>query len=215
MFKSNSLLRSVNIICKLICLLIFITSLFIIKDSVLLLIISFLFFVFTHSFKYISKISLAATIVNIVSIFFPQLLWITKILLAIDYLCILSIIVNARNMKYLFELSFYRFKNRFLTKLTVTVIYFFSLMKKNWCKMDSVRKNYGLNSSKNYYFNLIKRVYRISKEELNEIVLFHELRLYNIKNYRTNIDNFSWERWDNTYLILHIFFLAIALFIGR
>lgn len=214
MFK-HTLLDSVNIFCKAIALYFFTISIIFIQDSVFFMIVSFFFFALLHRHRYTGMMSLIATLITIVAIFYPQLLWISKILILIVYVCLLTKFIHAPMIKYIFEKTFYRFQSRSFTTFIVTIIYFPGLLKKNWCKIDSVRKNYGLNEKKNYYMNLLKRVFRISVSELKEIVLLHKLRLYNCKKERTFVDEVHWEKWDTSYLCVHILFFLVVAVWGR
>lgn len=214
MFK-HTLLDSVNIFCKGTALFVFIISLLLIHNPVFFMMVSFFFFVFLHRHRYIGMMSLFATLLAMISIFFSQFLWISKMLIFIIYVCLLARIIHTPMIKYIFEKTFYRFQSRSFTTFIVTIIYFPGLLKKNWRKIDSLRKNYGLKQTKNYYVNLFKRVFRISVLELKEIILLHKLRLYNCKKARTFIDEVLWEKWDTSYLCVHILFFFITVVWGR
>ena len=196
MFK-HTLLDSVNIFCKAIALYFFTISIIFIQDSVFFMIVSFFFFALLHRHRYTGMMSLIATLISIVAIFYPQLLWISKILILIVYVCLLTRFIHAPMIKYIFEKTFYRFQSRSFTTFIVTIIYFPELLKKN------------------YYMNLLKRVFRISVSELKEIVLLHKLRLYNCKKERTFVDEVHWEKWDTSYLCVHILFFLVAIVWGR
>lgn len=214
MFK-HSLLESVNVFCKLLSLYIFTISIIFVQDSVFFMMLSFFFFVLLHRHRYTGVMSLMATLVAILAIFYPHLLWISKVLIFITYVCLLTKFIHVSMLKYFFEKTFYRFQNQSFTTFIITILYLPGLLKKNWFKMDSVRKDYGLNEKKNYYINLWKRVFRISFLELKEIVLFHKLRLYNCKKVRTSVDEIHWEKWDTSYLGMHILFFLIVAVWGR
>ena len=214
MFK-HSLLESVNIFCKLLSLYIFIISIIFIQDSVFFMIISFCFFAIFHRHRYTGTFSLVATLVAIVSIFYPQFLWISQFFIILTYFCLFIKLIHVSMIKFFFEKTFYRFQNQSFTTFIITIIYLPGLLKKNWSKIDSVRKDYGLNEKKNYYINLWKRVFRISCSEVKEIVLFHKLRLYNCKKVRTSVDEIHWEKWDTSYLVMHILFFLIVAIWGR
>ena len=51
--------------------------------------------------------------------------------------------------------------------------------------------------------------------ELKEIVLLHKLRLYNCKKERTFVDEVHWEKWDTSYLCVHILFFLVVVVWGR
>lgn len=109
MFK-HTLLDSVNIFCKAIALYFFTISIIFIQDSVFFMIVSFFFFALLHRHRYTGMMSLIATLITIVAIFYPQLLWISKILILIVYVCLLTKFIHAPMIKYIFEKHFIVFK---------------------------------------------------------------------------------------------------------
>ena len=108
MFK-HTLLDSVNIFCKAIALYFFTISIIFIQDSVFFMIVSFFFFALLHRHRYTGMMSLIATLIAIVAIFYPQLLWISKILILIVYVCLLTRFIHAPMIKYIFEKTLYNF----------------------------------------------------------------------------------------------------------
>ena len=105
MFK-HTLLNSVNIFCKAIALYFFTISIIFIQDSVFFMIVSFFFFALLHRHRYTGMMSLIATLISIVAIFYPQLLWISKILILIVYVCLMTKFIHAPMIKYIFEKTY-------------------------------------------------------------------------------------------------------------
>ena len=155
MFK-HTLLDSVNIFCKAIALYFFTISIIFIQDSVFFMIVSFFFFALLHRHRYTGMMSLIATLISIVAIFYPQLLWISKILILIVYVCLLTRFIHAPMIKYIFEKTFYRFQSRSFTTFIVTIIYFPGLLKKNWCKIDSVQKKLWIERKEELLYEFVK-----------------------------------------------------------
>ena len=211
MFKKGYLLNLVNIYSKFYGLLIFILSLFILNNKYLALIISILLVIATTKRRHLIIVSLISVLLSIINLLYPHLLWIIKICFLIIYLAFLSDIVDVASVKKLYEVSLYKYKNRFIMKAYLSFVYFLSTFKKNFIKLDKPRKEYGLVTRFGYTTRLVIKSYHVSKSELKNILLYHKLRFYNIEDRRESIDKIEVRKYDHYYIVVHIAVLLISL----
>lgn len=211
MFKKNFLLNLVNIYTKFFGLILFLITLFLLHNKYVALVISFILLIISRKRKHINYLALITLLVSLINLFFTHLLWLIKILLLIIYLAYLSDIVDVNNVKKLFEKSLYKYRSGFITKTCISVIYFLSLFKKNFIKLDKPRVQYGLVTRFGYFIKLSIKCYFASLAQLKNIILYHKLRFYNIENRRESIDKIETRNYDYYYLGIH--FIVLILFI--
>ena len=77
MFNDNSIIKEVNIINKVICYLLVIVCLMVCNEGIFLLFVDLFLLLITKQDEKLFKISIVNTILIVLSIFFPQFLWIT------------------------------------------------------------------------------------------------------------------------------------------
>ena len=91
-------------------------DLFILNNKYLALIISILLVIATTKRRHLIIVSLISVLLSIINLLYPHLLWIIKICFLIIYLAFLSDIVDVASVKKLYEVSLYKYKNRFIDR---------------------------------------------------------------------------------------------------
>lgn len=215
MFNDNSILKEVNIINKVICFLLVLVSLIICNDAIFLLFVDLFLMFVTREDSNLFKITIVNIFFTIISIFFSQFLWISKILVLITYFVLLKKVTKAIELRYVLEYTLYRFKNKRITYRVLYVIYFVKYYKDNLVNLFLLKDDYGLT----YSFSLIKFIvvksFYKTKNKLNELMEINKLRFYNYYKNRTYIEKITWESWDVNYMIYHIIILLLTIFYGR
>ena len=211
MFKKYYLLNLVNIYSKFYGLLLFLLSLLLFKNNIVAIVISIMLLILTRKRKHLIYVSLIAVLLSLINLFFPHLLWMIKICILIIYLAYLSDLVDIVNAKRLYEKSLYSLKNNIIMKCAISVIYFMSIFKKNFRKLDKPRVEYGLVTGFTYLFRLSMKCYSVSVSQIKNIILYHRLRFYNIENRRESIDKIEVRKYDYYYVGFHILILILSI----
>lgn len=215
MFNDNSILKEVNIINKVICFIFILVSLIICHDPVFLLFVGLFLMLITREYNYLFKTTIINIFFTILSIFFSQFLWISKIFILVTYFILLKRVTKAIELRYVLEYTLYRFQSKRITYRILYGIYFIKYYKDNIVRLFLLKDDYGLS----YNFDLIKFIvvksYYKTKNQLSELMEINKLRFYNYYKDRTYIEKISWESWDVNYIIYHIIILLLTVFYGR
>ena len=83
MFNTDSIIKEVNIITKTISYLMIMIALVLVNEPLFIIFVNVFLIVITKQYPNILKINLISLGMNILNIFYPQFLWITKILILI------------------------------------------------------------------------------------------------------------------------------------
>lgn len=215
MYSDNSILNEVNIINKVICFIIILISLVLCSDPVFMLFVDIFLLLITREYKKIFKVTVACVFFNILSIFYSQFLWISKIFILIIYFILLKRVTEAIELRYVLEYTLYRFKSKKITYRILYGIYFIKYYRNNLVRLFLLKDDYGLK----YDFNLIKFIlvksFYKTKIQLEELMEINKFRFYNYYKDRTYIEKITWESWDVNYIIYHIVILLLTVFYGR
>ena len=211
MFKKYYLLNLVNILSKFYGLLLFLLSLLIFHNNIIAVVISVILLILTRKRKYFIYISLTSLILSLINLAFPHLLWLVKICFLIEYLIYLSDLVDIVNAKKIYENSLYSLKNNFLTKGVISFIYFMSIFKKNFNKLDKPRVENGIVTGFGYITKLSIKSFNVSVSQIKNIILYHRLRFYNIENRRESIDKIVTRKYDYYYIGVHVLLLVLSI----
>lgn len=214
MFNKDSILYQVNIISKvtgimltLICIIMIKIPSFIVLLSVVLLIISF-------NYNFIFKYSVFNLIIAIIASFYPPLLWISKILLFINYIIIVKKITKASDLRYVLEVTLYKFQSRKITYRILYTIYYFKYLNRNYRLLGRLKDEYGIENDWFFIKFRWNKAKSKTKNEMNEFITMNSLRFYNYSKNRTYIEKPTWERWDNYYVIAHTILLIFIIIYG-
>ena len=109
MFSETSIIKEVNIISKSISYLLVLLMVLICKDPVFLLFVNIFSLLITKKYKGLFKFNIIVTELTILSIFYPQILWINKIFLLAIYTILLSKLTNILELRYIIETTLYGF----------------------------------------------------------------------------------------------------------
>jgi len=215
MFSDNSILKEVNIINKVICFIIVLVSLVLCDDPVFMLFVDIFLLLITREYKKIFKVTVISAFFTILSVFYSQFLWITKVLMLIIYFMLLQRVTKAIELRYVLEYTLYRFKSKKITYRILYGIYFIKYYKDNLIRLFLLKDDYGLKFDFSLIkFILIKSFYK-TKYQLTELMEINKLRFYNYYKDRSYIEKISWESWDVNYNIYHIIILLLTYFYGR
>lgn len=215
MFKETSIIKEVNILNKCICYLMVIVSLFIIKDPVFLTFTYLIFLLLSKGYRRIFIVNILMTLFSLYTIIYPQYLWISKIFFLVLYTILLKNVTNIKDLRYILEVTLYKFKNKKITYNTFYIIYFLKNFKKNFNRLLSLSDDYKMKFNIKYLFFIIKESYNKAKLERKNFEEINKLRFYNYKTERTYIEKIVWESWDITYLLCYVIILLIVIFYGR
>lgn len=215
MFKKDSILYQVNIFSKLIGIILFLITIILLQNIALIVLLSIGLFIISKNYKYISIYSLITLLITILISFFPQILWISKMLVMINYIIIVNKITYVKDVRYLVEKTLYKFQNKKLTYNVLYKIYILKYMKKNYRKLNNLIDEYGLIKNYETIKFLHKKAYIKAKNEIEEVINIINLRFYNYSKERTYIDKPTWERWDNKYILVFLIILLFVIVYGR
>lgn len=215
MYNDNSILNEVNILNKFFCYLLVIICLLICNESIFLLLINLVYLLITKQYQNLFKINIVNTVILILCMFFPQFLWITKIITLIIYTILLKKVTKATELRYILESTLYRFQSKKLTYRILYFIYFVKIYKNNIKKMLILKDDYKIKINFDFIKFTLKKSYKKTKIELNNLMEINKLRFYNYSKERTYVEKPTWETWDTSYLISHIIIFLFTLFYGR
>ena len=215
MFSTDSIIKEVNIINKVICYLIILITLFICREPIFIIFVNLISLLITKEYKNLFKINIFITFIALLGILFPQILWITKLGILIIYTALLKKVTKAIELRYLLESTLYRFQQKKITYRILNIIYFGKYFKNNIKRLIVLKDDYGLNYNMSFIWFMIKKANYKTKEQMKEFIQINKLRFYNDSKNRTYVEKPTWESWDTSYLIVHIIILLVTCFYGR
>lgn len=215
MFKKDSIFYDINSICKMICVLILLIAFLLLKQPPFLVFIGIFLWVISLEFKKTSILSMVGILLSIVASFYPQFLWIPKILLFCIYLSLVKKLTNPTQLRYMLEVTLYKFQSKKITFHILYLIYFFRHIKENMKVLDRLREEYGMRKDLFYFCFSLKKAWKKSKYEMNDLITMNSIRFYNYSKKRTYVEKPTWERWDTKYLLFHIMIFIVIYMYGR
>lgn len=214
MFNDNSIIKEVNIINKVICYLLVIIALILCKQAIYIMFVSTILLLVTREYTKLFKINILVAVVAILSIFYPQFLWISKIGILVIYTILLKRVTEWTKLRYVLEITLYRFQSKKITYKILYYIDFIKSFKNHFKRMLVLKDDYQIKLDFKFLKFIIKQSYETTKLERNDFLKTYELRFYNNSKSRTYVDKTAWEHWDNNYLFSHILILIITIFYG-
>ena len=214
MFNRDSILYQVNVISKILGIILSLVSIIYIQIPGLIVLISIILLLLSSSFKFTFRYSMISLAVSIFISFYPPFLWISKILIFINYLILIKKITNTSDLRYMLEVTLYKFQSKKITYHILYVIYFFKYIKKNHKVLSKLRDEYGIHNDWFYIRFSWKKAYLKTKHEMNELMIINNLRFYNYSSKRTYLERPTWERWDSGYLLFHLSVLVFSIVYG-
>jgi len=215
MFSENSIIKEVNIINKFICYLLVVISLIVCSEPIFLLFVDLFLLLITKQYEKLFKTNVINTMFLVLSMFFPQLLWITKILTLVIYTVLIKKVTKAIELRYVLESTLYRFQSKRITYHILYIIYFIKGYKNNIKKLLVLKDDYGINLNFEFIKFIIQKSYQKTKIELKNLMMINKLRFYNYSKERTYVEKPTWESWDINYLVSHIIIFLFTTFYGR
>lgn len=214
MFNHKSILYEVNPFLKIGCYIFFLLLVIFIHRPLYVVAFFAITYLLTGADELLQKTSAIGTGISLVTVFYPQLLWITKLGMLILYTMMLIKITNAEHLKYIVEKVFYRFQNKEITYVLTYLINYYKFLKENYQKIDRIRKEYGLEKKPEYQKTILKKARQKAKKEVAEVMTIYQLRFYNLYRTKTYYQKLSWARWDSDYLLGHIALFVTILLLG-
>lgn len=215
MFSETSIIKEVNIINKVICYLLVIIGLFLIKDPMFIVLTSIILLLLTKSYKKIFIYNILITVFSVLTLFTGSGLWFNKILLLALYTILLSRVTKLKDLRYVLELTLYKFNQKKITYKLFYGIYFLKNYKKHFNKMMLLKDDYSMKLDIKFIWFILKQSFLRAKEEEYSFEEVNKIRFYNYSKDRTYIEKNTWESWDTTYLICYIIILTIVIIYGR
>ncbi len=216
MFNKNSIIKEVNIINKLVCYLLILIALIICREPIFIVFVNLTLLIITRQYSKLFKTNLVIMFLSILSIFFPQILWITKIGILIIYTVLLKKVTQTVELRYVLESTLYRFQSKKITYKILYAIYFIKYFKKNIERMLVLKDDYSMPLNYKLIKFIIKHAYNKTKNQMEIFIEVNKLRFYNDSKNRTYIEKKeTWESWDTNYLIAHIIIILLTVFYGR
>ncbi len=212
MYNKESIIFDINMLTKIICYLLFIIFVFINKNIYLFIIIESLILIETRKEKISTKFNLATILLLLLSLMFNKILIIPKLLIIVAYTYLLTKVINLKQLRYLIEVTFYKYKNNKLTKLFLKLIYYVRYINIYTEKYQKLRMEYGINLTPHYRKFAIKKAHKLTKMKIQELVKMNEIRFYNYYNKKTYMEKIKFEKLDYCYLFIHIIILVISYF---
>lgn len=216
MFNKSSIINEVNVINKLVCYLLVILALIICKEPIFIVFVGLTMLIITRQYRKLFKTNLIVMILSLSAIFFPQILWITKLIILIIYTILLKKVTKTVELRYILESTLYRFQAKRITYRILYIIYFIKYFKQNIKKMLILKDDYSMKLNYQLIKFISKNAYKKTKNQMETFIEINKLRFYNNSKNRTYIERKdSWESWDTNYLISHIIILLLTCFYGR
>ena len=215
MFNTDSIIKEVNILNKVICYGIILISLLVVKEPIFIGFVNLFLLLITKQYPNLLKMNILIVLVALLGIFFLLILWITKLGILIIYTILLKKVTRAIELRYVLESTLYRFQQKQVTYKILSFIYFGKYFKKNLKRLMILKDDYGLNYSIHFVTFMIKNAYHQTKEQMKEFMQLNKLRFYNDSKQRTYMEKPTWESWDTNYLVIHIFIFLLVCFYGR
>lgn len=216
MFNKNSIIKEVNIINKLVCYLLILIALIICREPIFIVFVNLTLLIITRQYSKLFKTNLVIMFLSILSIFFSQILWITKIGILIIYTVLLKKVTQTVELRYVLESTLYRFQSKKITYKILYAIYFIKYFKKNIERMLVLKDDYSMPLNYKLIKFIIKHAYNKTKNQMEIFIEVNKLRFYNDSKNRTYIEKKeTWESWDTNYLIAHIIIMLLTVFYGR
>lgn len=215
MFNANSIIKEVNIINKVICYMIVLLSLILCRETIFIMFINLFLLVVVKKYKNLLKINIFMIILTLLSMFFPQFLWITKLGIIVIYTALLKKVTRAIELRYVLESTLYRFQQKQVTYKILNIIYFGKYFKQNIKRLMILKDDYGLTCNIKFIYFIIKKAYNKTKNQMKEFIQTNQLRFYNDSKNRTYIEKPTWESWDTNYLVIHVIIFLLTGFYGR
>ena len=215
MFNTDSIIKEVNILNKLLCYFIVLISLFIVKEPIFIVLVNLFLLIITKQYPKLLKTNIFNILVSLLAIIFPQILWITKIIIIVIYTILLKKVTKAIELRYVLESTLYRFQQKQITYRILYAIYFGKYFKNNVKRLVILKDDYELKCNIKLIVFIIKQSYNKTKEQMKEFMQINKLRFYNDSKERTYIEKNSWESWDTNYFIIHIIIFLLTCFYGR
>ena len=216
MFNKNSIIKEVNIINKLVCYLLILIALIICREPIFIVFVNLTLLIITRQYSKLFKTNLVIMFLSILSIFFPQILWITKMGILIIYTVLLKKVTQTVELRYVLESTLYRFQSKKITYKILYAIYFIKYFKKNIKRMLVLKDDYSMPLNYKLIKFIMKHAYNKTKNQMEIFIEVNKLRFYNDSKNRTYIEKKeTWESWDTNYLIAHIIIMLLTVFYGR
>lgn len=215
MFSTDSIIKEVNIINKVICYVIVLITLLVCSEPIFIVFVNLFSLIVTKQYKNLFKINIFIILVALLGILFPQILWITKLGILIIYTALLKKVTRAIELRYVLESTLYRFQQKKITYRILNIIYFGKYFKQNLKRLIVLKDDYGLTCNVKFICFMIKKAYYKTKNQMKEFIQTNKLRFYNDSKNRTYVEKPTWESWDTNYLIIHIIIFLLTCFYGR
>ena len=199
-----NLLSASNIITKLITLIFTVIFIILINNKLSLMLLTFLFIsiFITKKNKYIL---LTLLLISLITIF-----KIPNILLISYYIILVFKLIEKEELITLIERLFYN--NKLILYPLIKLIYYKDIFKENLINYKKIEKNYGL-ISEDVNLEILYKIHKKTKVDLNELIKTHKLRFYNSSNKKT-LPKSTFDSFDMLYITLHITVIVIILLIG-
>ncbi len=215
MFKKDSIFYDINSICKMLCVFLFLLTLLLLKQPPFLVLIGIFLWVISLEFRKTNLATMIGILLAIGASFEPKILWIPKILFFCVYLSLVKKLTNPTQLRYMLEVTLYKFQSKKITFRILYMIYFFRHIKENMKVLDRLREEYGMRKDFFYFRFSLKKAWKKSKYEMEDLITMNTIRFYNYSKKRTYVEKPTWERWDTKYLLFHIMIFAVIYLYGR
>lgn len=214
MYSRDSILYQVNVVSKFIGIILALIGIILLKIPGFIVLISSILLVLSVQYKYTFRYSIITLIITIIASFYPQLLWISKILIFINYVILIKKLTSTNELRYILEVTLYKFQSKKITYRILYIIYFTKYLKNNHKTYVKLWDEYGLKKDSFYYKFTWKKAYHKTKHEMKEFIVMNDLRFYNSSPNRTYLERPTWERWDSGYVLFHLLILLFIIIYG-
>lgn len=214
MYKDLVLLRSVNLLTKVIGLILWMAMIVATDNLWYLCLLNLFLLFFAKRQRGICYLSVGALVLNCFSFFFPQLLWITKIINIVVYAwCIMGTISFDQVQEFL-EHNLYALNNGKYLDHILSLFYRFKGMKTAWNQLENLRKSYGQKMTLATFYKNSKMAYQMSKYEYQQIKYLYQIRLFHLYREKSWMEESQLEVWDYHFLFFHFVLLILSFAMG-
>lgn len=206
-------INDLSLLAKVLCFIlflvtiIFITNIYIIGAIVLLFII--LSIIIKNKILFVS--TLVTIIIYILSFTSINTLLYLKIALVLNHIILILVLTKKEDLKAIYHNVFYRPKDFKHVVIYLRELYFKDKYRKNMQVLKEVSDNMGLDKNTTYYRNLSAKVTDKTNKDINELIEINYLRFFSVPKKRQKLEKKEWLEIDNTFLVIHILFLVLAI----
>lgn len=217
MWNKLKKINDLSLMVKALCFLVFLVAVIAVKNIYIIVAMTLFLLLLTVIIK--DKIVIVNTIITISllvgNFFLTDVLIYLKISLVLNHLLSMIVLTPKDDLLAIYYNVFYRPRDFKEVKTYLQELYYKDKYRKNMQNLKQVAEEMGLDKKTDYYRNLSEKVTKKTNRDIYELIEVNYLRFFNVPKKRIKLEKKPWLELDNTFLIIHILLLAIAIIYRR